>query len=108
MAQEVTDQNFKQEVLEGDNIVLVDFWAPWCGPCKMQGPIVEELSNDFANEAKVKVMKMNVDENPEVSQQYSILSIPTLKIFKGGEIVADMVGLQSKETLASQIKKQLS
>ena len=108
MAQEVTDQNFKQEVLEGDKIVLVDFWAPWCGPCKMQGPIVEELSNDFANEAKVKVMKMNVDENPEVSQQYSILSIPTLKIFKGGEIVADMVGLQSKETLASQIKKQLS
>jgi thioredoxin 1 len=74
----------------------------------MQGPIVEELSNDFANEAKVKVMKMNVDENPEVSQQYSILSIPTLKIFKGGEIVADMVGLQSKESLASQIKKQLS
>jgi thioredoxin 1 len=108
MAQEVTDQNFKQEVLEGDKVVLVDFWAPWCGPCKMQGPIVEELSNDFANEAKVKVMKMNVDENPEVSQQYSILSIPTLKIFKGGEIVADMVGLQSKESLASQIKKQLS
>lgn len=108
MAQEVTDQNFKQEVLEGDKVVLVDFWAPWCGPCKMQGPIVEELSNDFANEAKVKVMKMNVDENPETSQQYSILSIPTLKIFKGGEIVADMVGLQSKESLASQIKKQLS
>lgn len=108
MAQEVTDQNFKQEVLEGDKVVLVDFWAPWCGPCKMQGPIVEELSNDFANEANVKVMKMNVDENPEVSQQYSILSIPTLKIFKGGEIVADMVGLQSKESLASQIKKQLS
>ncbi len=108
MVKEASDQNFKLEVLDSEGIVLVDFWAPWCGPCKMQGPIVEQLGEEFAAEPRVKILKMNVDENAETSQQYSILSIPTLKIFKGGEIVADMVGLQSKETLASQIKKQLS
>lgn len=108
MVQEATDQNFKSEVLDNQEIVLVDFWAPWCGPCKMQGPIVEQLSEEFASEKKVKIMKMNVDENPETSQQFSILSIPTLKVFKAGEVVADMVGLQSKESLASKIKSQLS
>jgi len=108
MAREITDKSFEQEVLKSDKIVLVDFWAPWCGPCKMQGPIVQELSADFASESKVSILKMNVDENPEFSQKFQILSIPTLKIFKNGVVVEDMIGLQSKEALATKLKKQLS
>ena len=103
MTIEFTDQNFEEEVLKSDVPVLVDFWAPWCGPCKMQGPIVEELSNEMDSK-NVKIGKVNVDENQETSGKYGIMSIPTLAIFKGGEIVEQLVGVHDKETLAGRLK----
>lgn len=103
MAQEFTDQNFDQEVLKSDKPVLVDFWAPWCGPCQVMGPIIEELAKEIGDKAKIG--KLNVDENPEVSEKYGIMSIPTLKIFKGGQIVKDFIGLQAKETLKDELGK---
>jgi len=106
MALELTDQSFDQEISKG--VVLVDFWAPWCGPCKMQGPIVEDLSQDLKDKEGVKVSKLNVDENQAKASQYQVMSIPTLKIFKDGQVVETMVGLQSKETLLELINKHSS
>jgi len=106
MALELTDQSFDQEVKEG--VVLVDFWAPWCGPCKMQGPIVEELAESLKDKAGVKVAKLNVDDNQEVSRGQQIMSIPTLKVFKDGQVVETMVGLQSKDALLQLINKHSS
>ena len=84
MAQEFTDQNFDQEVLKSDKPVLVDFWAPWCGPCQAMGPIIDELAKEF--EGKAKVGKLNVDENSKIAQDFAVMSIPSLKIFKDGKI----------------------
>ncbi len=101
MPVELTDANFEAEVLKSEQPVLVDFWAPWCGPCKIIGPIVEEV----AEEAKgVKVGKLNVDENPATAQKFGVLSIPTLKVFKAGAIVKEFVGVQPKETLLAALK----
>ena len=97
MAQEFTDKNFEQEVIKSEKAVLVDFWAPWCGPCQVMGPIIDELAKEIGDKAKVG--KLNVDENPETSSKYGIMSIPALKIFKGGQIVKDFVGVQNAETL---------
>ncbi len=108
MALEITDTNFQTDVEKFDGIVLVDFWATWCTPCKIQGPIVEQLAEELKANAKIRISKLNVDENPVVSEKFQILSIPTLKIFKNGEIAADMVGLQSKEALLSKIKELAS
>jgi thioredoxin 1 len=94
---EFTDQNFDQEVIKSDKPALVDFWAPWCGPCQMMGPIIEDLSKEMGDSAKVG--KINVDENPQTSQQYGVMSIPTIKIFKGGKIVKEFVGVQDVSTL---------
>ncbi len=99
----LTDANFDAEVLKNTKPVLVDFWATWCGPCRVLGPIVEEVAKEMAGKAVVG--KVNVDENPTVSQQYGIMSIPTVMIFKGGTVVKQFIGVQSKEVLVSELKK---
>ena len=104
-AASVTDASFEQEVLQSNQPVLVDFWAPWCGPCRMVAPIVDEIANDFAGQ--IKVFKLNTDENPNIASQYGIRSIPTLMIFKGGEKVDTVVGAVPKTTLSSTISKYL-
>ncbi|MEB3277814.1 MAG: thioredoxin [Lyngbya sp.] len=101
----VTDASFQQEVLDSDVPVLVDFWAPWCGPCRMVAPVVDEIAEQYAG--KVKVVKLNTDENPSVAGQYGIRSIPTLMIFKGGLKVDMVVGAVPKTTLANTIEKYL-
>jgi thioredoxin 1 len=92
--------------MKSDIPVLVDFWAVWCGPCQMQGPIVEDVAVSMAGKAKIG--KMNVDENPQVPQKFGIMSIPTLMIFKGGTVVKQFVGVQSKETLLSELNKLIN
>ncbi|MEK7591808.1 MAG: thioredoxin [Patescibacteria group bacterium] len=99
----LTDANFDAEVLKNTKPVLVDFWATWCGPCRVLGPIVEEVAKEMAGKAVVG--KVNVDENPTVSQQYGIMSIPTVMIFKGGTVVKQFIGVQSKEVLVSELRK---
>jgi thioredoxin 1 len=101
----ITDKNFEQEVLRSAGIMLVDFWAPWCGPCQMMGPIIEEVAKEF--EGRIKVYKLNVDENPKTASDYEILSIPTLKFFKEGKIVDEMTGLKPKDMLVEKINNLL-
>lgn len=101
----VTDASFKQDVLDSDVPVLVDFWAPWCGPCRMVAPVVDEIAQQY--EGKVKVVKLNTDENPNIASQYGIRSIPTLMIFKGGQRVDMVVGAVPKTTLANTLEKYL-
>src|SRR5690554_4034713 len=98
----VSDQSFKGDV-EGTGTVLVDFWAPWCGPCKMIAPILEELDQELGNE--VKIAKLNVDDNPETASRFGVMSIPTLIVFKDGEPVDKVVGFQSKDALKSVISR---
>lgn len=105
-AAEVTDSTFKQEVLESETPVLVDFWAPWCGPCRMVAPVVEEIAEQYLG--KVKVVKVNTDENGGVASQYGIRSIPTLMIFKDGQRVDMVVGAVPKTTLATTLEKHLA
>ena len=106
MAFEFTDANFKEKALEGDNVVLVDFWAEWCGPCKIIAPVIEELSNDY--NGKAIVGKLDVDTNPEVAMKYGIRSIPTILILKNGEVVGKQVGTTTKKALADQIDSALA
>jgi thioredoxin 1 len=101
----VTDETFEQEVIESQVPVLVDFWAPWCGPCRMVAPVVDEISEQYTGQ--VKVVKVNTDENPSVASKYGIRSIPTLMIFKGGQRVDMVVGAVPKTTLASTLEKYL-
>jgi thioredoxin 1 len=100
---EFTDHNFDQEVINSKVPVLVDFWAPWCGPCQMMGPVIEELAEKMGDKAKVG--KTNVDENGQVSSKFGIMSIPALKIFKDGVVVKEFVGVQSMETLKSALEE---
>lgn len=99
---EFTDANFNTEVIAADIPVLVDFWAPWCGPCRIQGPIIEELAQSV--EGKFKVGKLNVDDNPETAQKFNVMSIPTIFVFKKGQIVQQFVGVQSKEKLMAALE----
>jgi len=101
----LTDANFEAEVIKSDVPVFVDFWAPWCGPCQMMGPVVEQLSQEFAGKAKVG--KLNVDENNLIAGKYRVMSIPTFLVFKGGEVVDQMIGGVPKERLKEMINKHL-
>ena len=98
---EITDNNFNDQVLSSQEPVLVDFWAPWCGPCRMIAPLVEELAGE--NHGSIKVGKVNIDDNPSAAQNYGVSSIPTLMIFKGGEVVERFVGVQPKNRLQQAI-----
>lgn len=99
----LTDKNFDTEVLQSKSPVLVDFWAAWCGPCQMQGPIVEDVATSMVGKAKVG--KVNVDENPQTAEKYGIMSIPTLIIFNKGTVVKQLIGLQSKDMIVSELNK---
>jgi len=101
MALEFTDANFQEEVLGASGPVLVDFWAEWCGPCKAIGPAIEELASEYADKAKVG--KVDIDSNRDTAMQYNIQSIPSILIFKDGQVIETMVGMKSKEDLAAAI-----
>ncbi|HEY6951339.1 MAG TPA: thioredoxin [Bacteroidota bacterium] len=103
---ELTDANFQNEVLKSDTPVLIDFWAEWCGPCKMIAPVVEELAKEY--DGKLKVGKVDVDSNQQTSMQYGVRSIPTLLIFKGGRVVDQIVGAVPKKLLSEKITKHLN
>ena len=104
-AMSVNDGNFQQEVLDGSGPVVVDFWAEWCMPCKMIGPVLDELAGEF--NGRVKVTKLNVDENPSTSMKYGVRSIPTLLFFKDGEIVDRLIGVASKADLKRKFESAL-
>ena len=103
----VTDASFEQDVLKSDTLVLVDFWAPWCGPCRMVAPVVDEIANDYPP-SQLKVFKLNTDENPVTATQLCIRSIPTLMLFKNGAKVETVVGAVPKSTLVATIDKRIS
>ena len=102
---QVTDNDFEQEILKADTPALVDFWAAWCGPCRAIAPVVEELARDY--QGKVKVAKMNVDENAKTPAKYGIRAIPTLIIFKGGQVMEQITGAVSRSIIENALKKAL-
>ena len=104
-ALEVNDSNFEQEVLQSSSLVLVDFWATWCGPCRKLGPVLDDIANEF--EGKLKVVKINTDDNLETAKEYSISGLPSILIFKDGKAVERMVGLMPKSTIIGNVEKHL-
>ncbi|HBW23344.1 MAG: thioredoxin [Elusimicrobia bacterium GWA2_56_46] len=103
---QLTDANFNQEVVKSSIPVLVDFWAPWCGPCKMIAPVIEELAGEYAG--RVKICKLNTDENPDSAAAYKISAIPTILLFKGGKLARELVGLQSKDELKRRLDELIA
>lgn len=101
----LTKDNFEQEVVSSDKVVMVDFWAPWCGPCRAVGPIMDELSEEY--DGKAKVAKLNVDDEGEIAAKFRIMSIPTIMIFKNGEVVEKLIGARPKTELAGLIDKHM-
>ncbi|MCX5860244.1 MAG: thioredoxin [Proteobacteria bacterium] len=106
MPKEINKANFDPEVLKSSEPVLLDFWAPWCGPCRRMAPILDEIEKDLTG--KVKVGKLNVDENPELANQFQVMSIPTLIVFKGGQVVEKIIGLTAKPELMQILQKHIS
>ena len=102
----INDNSFEQEVLKSETLTLVDFWAEWCGPCKMIGPALEEISEEMKKE--VRITKLNIDENPSTPQKYGVRGIPTLLLFKNGEVVAEKIGALSKTKLTEWISENIS
>ena len=102
---EITQDQFESEVMEESKPVLVDFWAPWCGPCKTLGPVLEELAKD--NEGRLKVVKVNVDENQDLAQKYDVMSIPTMFVFKDGQLVDSFMGAMNKQALSEKLEQYL-
>lgn len=100
-----TKDNFEGEVLKYEGVAMVDFWAPWCGPCRAVGPIIDELADDYEN--KVKIGKVNVDEQSEIAAKYRVMSIPTIMVFKNGEMIEKIVGARPKEELSKLLDKNL-
>ncbi|PSL44937.1 thioredoxin [Chitinophaga niastensis] len=105
MALEITDANFQTEVLDSDKLTVIDFWAEWCGPCRAIGPVIEELSKDYAG--KVNIGKVNVDQNPQLSVNYGITSIPAILFVKGGQVVDKQVGAVPKSVLEKKIQANM-
>jgi thioredoxin 1 len=103
---EVTDNNFQAEVIESEVPVLVDFWAPWCGPCRMVGPVVEEIAHERGDQ--LKVVKVNIDENQQTAIQFNVLSIPTLMVFRNGEVAKTVIGAYPKRKLEAELEPALA
>ena len=107
MTLELNDKKINEEIKNFQGLVLVDFWAPWCGPCKIYGKIIEKIKKEFKKNKNIKVVKLNVDENKVIAETFNVMSIPTLKIFKNGKVIEDLIGLDTKEDLINKIKNKL-
>jgi thioredoxin len=105
-ARDVTDQNFDTEVLGSDKTIMVDFWAEWCGPCRAVSPILDQIATEHSE--KIDVVKLNVDDNPETAMKYQITSIPTMKVFRGGEVVKTVIGAKPKPALEADLQEFLA